>query len=203
MNLETKDAVAQRPGGGWRAAQLTDFELGEARDLVEQEGAKGGGQRQVVLLGLAEAVEHVAQDVGDLAGRQLELGKRTLSSLHRAWPWAPVPAERAVPGESVGGIVDVAVETPEPLLREQRLGVDVSLLMGARKDRLDAVIERLQLEPQGAGGLRLPAAQDGKADRVEQVRLLGNEHARVQHHAHAGVIWTPIDLDVGICDHRT
>jgi hypothetical protein len=103
----------------------------------------------------------------------------------------------------VGGVVDVAVETPEPLLREQRLGEDVGLLMGAGKDRLDAVIERLELEPQGAGGLRLPAAQHRKADRVEQVRLLGNEHARVQHHAPAGVIWIPIDLDVGICDHRT
>ncbi|MCA6100142.1 hypothetical protein [Bradyrhizobium australafricanum] len=82
MNLKTEDAVAQRPGGGRRAAQLNDFERGEASDLLEQESAKGGGQRQVVLLGLAEAVEHVAQDVGDLAGRQLELGKRTRRSLH-------------------------------------------------------------------------------------------------------------------------
>lgn len=82
MNLETEDTVAQRPGGGRRAAQLNDSERGEARDLLEQEGAKGGGQRQIVLLGLAEAVEDVTQDVGDLAGRQLELGKRTRRSLH-------------------------------------------------------------------------------------------------------------------------
>jgi hypothetical protein len=82
VNLETEDAVARRPGSGRRAAQLNDFECGETRDLLEQEGAKGGGQRQVVLLGLAEAVEHVAQNVGDLAGRQLELGKRTRRSLH-------------------------------------------------------------------------------------------------------------------------
>jgi hypothetical protein len=71
VDLEAEDAIAQRPGGGRRAAQLNDFERGEARNLLEQEGAKGGGQRQVVQLGLAEAVEHVAQDVGDLAGRQL------------------------------------------------------------------------------------------------------------------------------------
>jgi hypothetical protein len=107
-----------------------------------------------------------------------------------------------VPGEAVGGVVDVAVEAPEPLLREQRLGEDVGLLMGAGKDRLDAVIECLELEPQGVGGLRLPAAQDGKPDRVEQVRLR-DEDARIQHRALAGVVGIPVDLDVGVCKHVT
>ncbi|MDH2406346.1 hypothetical protein QCM77_41715 [Bradyrhizobium sp. SSUT18] len=114
MDLEAEDAVAQRPGGSRRAAQLNDFERGEARDLLEQEGTKGGGERQVVLLALAEAGEHVAQDVGDLARRQLECG----TGRSRRWTQQRTcgPTECAAAGEAVGGVVDVAVEAPEPFL---------------------------------------------------------------------------------------
>lgn len=167
MDLETEDAVAQRPGGGRRAARGSGLERDEACDLLQQESTKGCGQRQVVLLGLAEAGEHVPQDVGNLAGRQLELGKRTRRSLHWSWQRTGGPAECTAAGEAVGCVVDVAVETPEPFLGEQRLGEDVGLLVGAGVDRLDAVIEGLELESQGACGLRLLGAQDGTTDRAE------------------------------------
>ncbi|MBW5438460.1 hypothetical protein FXB41_27970 [Bradyrhizobium canariense] len=208
MDLEAEDAVAQRSDGGPHPPQVNDFERGEARDLLEQEGTQGGGERQIVLLALAEAGEHVAQDVSDLARCQLErwagrTKRRPHDTLHRAWPWTATGAERAVPGEAVGRVVDIAVEAPKPLLREQRLGKDVGLLMGAGVNRLDAVTERLEFAAQGLGRSRLFRAQDGKPDRLERVRCLRNEHTRVQHRAHAGVIWLPIDLDIGICDHTT
>ncbi|MDH2406345.1 hypothetical protein QCM77_41710 [Bradyrhizobium sp. SSUT18] len=78
----------------------------------------------------------------------------------------------------------------------------MGLLVGTGEDRIDAAIERGELAAQGVGCPRLFGAQDGKPDRVEQVRLR-DEHARIQHRAHAGVVGIPIDLDVGVCKHVT
>lgn len=86
----------------------------------------------------------------------------------------------------MGGLVNVAVEAPEPLLGEQPLGEDVGLLVGAGKDGFDAMIEALELMPQGAGGARLFRAQNGKAGREERVRPLRDQHAQLAHRGHAG-----------------
>jgi hypothetical protein len=80
---------------------------------------------------------------------------------------------------------------------------DVCLLVGARIDRLDTAIDGLKLETQGEGKPVVVAAQDRKPNGAEQVRPLRNKRARVQHHAHAGVIGGPIDFDIGICNHTT
>jgi hypothetical protein len=103
----------------------------------------------------------------------------------------------------VGGVVDVAIEAPEPFLGEQLMSEDVCLLVGARIDRLDTAIDGLKLETQGEGKPVVVAAQDRKPSGAEQVRPLRNKRARVQHHAHAGVVGGPIDFDRGIRNHTT
>lgn len=68
MDFEGEDAIAHGADNDRRAAQQGRLDCGKAGDLLEQEGAQDAGQRQVVRLGLAEAGEHAAQDLRDLAG---------------------------------------------------------------------------------------------------------------------------------------
>ncbi|WP_316214062.1 hypothetical protein [Bradyrhizobium sp. SZCCHNR2032] len=103
----------------------------------------------------------------------------------------------------MGRVVDVAIEAPEPFLGEQLVSEDMCLLVGARIDRLDTAIDSLKLKPQGEGKPVVVAAEDRKPNRAEQVRPLRNKRARVQHHAHAGVVGGPFDFKIGICNHST
>lgn len=159
MDLEGQDAIADGADGCWRKARQGGLRCGATNDLLEQNSAQDTGQRQIIRSVFTKASEHALEDFGDLAGRQLEL---------LGWPgWTNAPvhwADAAASGQPTGGIVNVAVEPPKPLLRKQRLAEDVGLLVGAGIDRLDAVFEGLDLATQGAGGLRLPGTQDSEAD---------------------------------------
>jgi hypothetical protein len=67
VDLKREDAIAHRAGGDRHAAKKRGLECGKASDLLQQDGAKDGGQRQVVRPVLAEAGEHSLQDLRDLA----------------------------------------------------------------------------------------------------------------------------------------
>lgn len=78
---------------------------------------------------------------------------------------------------------------------------DVGLFVGARIDRLEALIKGLEFETQRKDGSGLLAAQDREAHCAEQAGDLGNELACPSGRTHAGAVWRPIDLDIGVCDH--
>ncbi|WP_316214061.1 hypothetical protein [Bradyrhizobium sp. SZCCHNR2032] len=62
MDFERQDAIAQRSGSDRLAAHAGRLKRGKGLDLLEEDGAKEGDQRQAVLVGLAEAGEHSTQD---------------------------------------------------------------------------------------------------------------------------------------------
>lgn len=81
-----------------------------------QDGAKHSGHRQIVLLRLTEARKHAAQDLRDLARRQFKPAQMLERTRKRPLERTVIRRERAASGETVGGVVDVAIEAPEPLL---------------------------------------------------------------------------------------
>ncbi|AWM05767.1 hypothetical protein [Bradyrhizobium symbiodeficiens] len=116
MDFQGKDAITHRSDGDWRAAQAGGFACGEACDLLMQDGAKHSGHRQIVLLRLTEALKHAAQYLRDLARRQFEPAQMLERPRKQTLERAVIRRERAASGETLGGVVDVAIKAPEPLL---------------------------------------------------------------------------------------